>query len=117
MATDREVTAPLDVAALRAGWAAKGEERPRLHARLSVGAHTDMGRVRENNEDKFEYLEPDEPAVLAREGRFYAVADGLGGPQAGQIASGPALQSVLRADYASRSAESAEALKRRVWGD
>src|SRR2546427_399971 len=40
MASEREVTAPLDVAALRVGWAAKGEERPRLHVRLSVGALT-----------------------------------------------------------------------------
>src|SRR5689334_1339745 len=83
MAGDREITAPLDVASLRAGWTAKGEERPRLHARLSLGARTDMGRVRENNEDKFDFLEPDEPAVLARKGRFYAIADGMGGHQAG----------------------------------
>ena len=38
MSDDREVTAPLDAAALRAGWAAKGMEQPRWHARLVVGA-------------------------------------------------------------------------------
>jgi serine/threonine protein phosphatase PrpC len=110
MATEREVTAPLDVAALRAGWAAKGEERPRLHARLCVGARTDMGRVRENNEDKFDFLEPDEPAVLATKGRFYAVADGMGGHQAGQIASELALKTVFRSYYSSRRADMGEAL-------
>src|SRR5712691_8033241 len=103
MASEREVTAPLDADALRAGWAAKGEERPRLHARLAVGAHTDMGRVRENNEDKFDYLEPEEPAVLATRGRFYAVADGMGGHQAGQIASELALKTVFRAYYTDRT--------------
>src|SRR5947208_9311359 len=114
MATDREVTAPLDVAALRAGWAGKGEERPRRHVRLSVGARTDMGRVRENNEDKFDFLEPDEPAVLATRGRFYAVADGMGGHQAGQIASELALKTVFRAYYSSRAADVSEALKEAI---
>jgi protein phosphatase len=114
MSTDREVTAPLDVAALRAGWAAKGEERPRLHARLSIGARTDMGRVRENNEDKYDILEPDEPAVLATRGRFYAVADGMGGAQAGQIASELALKTVFSAFYASRVPDVGEALKEAV---
>src|SRR5439155_5899190 len=108
MATDREVTAPLDVAALRAGWAAKGEERPRRHVRLSVGARTDMGRVRENNEDKFDFLEPDEPSVLATKGRFYAVADGMGGHQAGQIASELALKTVFRAYYADAGGQGAD---------
>lgn len=112
--SDREITAPLDSAALRAGWAAKGEERPRLHARLAVGARTDMGRVRENNEDKFEFLEPDEPAVLATKGRFYAVADGMGGHQAGQIASELALKTVFRGYYADRSTDVEGSLSRAV---
>jgi PPM family protein phosphatase len=114
MGSDREVTAPLDVDALRAGWAAKGEERPRLHARLAIGARTDMGRVRENNEDKFDFLEPDEPAVLATKGRFYAVADGMGGHQAGQIASELALKTVFRAYYADRTPDVGESLQRAV---
>src|SRR3954447_2574849 len=114
MATDREITAPLDVATLRAGWAAKGEARPRLHARLGVGARTDMGRVRENNEDKIDILEPDEPSVLATKGRFYAVADGMGGAQAGQIASELALKTVFRSYYASRTSDVGEALKEAV---
>jgi len=114
MAGEREITAPLDLAALRAGWAAKGEERPRLHARLGVGARTDMGRVRENNEDKIDILEPDEPSVLATKGRFYAVADGMGGAQAGQIASELALKTVFRSYYASRTSDVGEALKEAV---
>src|SRR5437762_1512353 len=114
MRGDREITAPLDVEALRAGWAAKGEARPRLHARLALGARTDMGRVRENNEDKFDFLEPDEPAVLATKGRFYAVADGMGGHQAGQIASELALKSVIRSYYGDRSPEIGDSLRHAV---
>src|SRR6266581_5384099 len=114
ISSDREITAPLDVAALRAGWAAKGEERPRMHARLCIGARTDMGRVRENNEDKFDILEPDEPAVLATRGRFYAVADGMGGHQAGQIASELALKTVFRAYYSSRTVNVGASLSQAV---
>src|SRR5438876_4931905 len=114
ISSDREITAPLDVEALRAGWAAKGEERPRLHARLALGARTDMGRVRENNEDKFEFLEPDEPAVLARKGRFYAVADGMGGHSAGQIASELALTTTIRTYYGDQDSDVDASLRRAV---
>src|SRR5712691_477429 len=100
---EREITAPLEVETRRAGWETKGEQRPRLHARLVIGARTDMGRVRENNEDKFDFMEPDEAAVLATKGRFYAVADGMGGHQAGQIASELALKTVFRAYYTDRT--------------
>jgi protein phosphatase len=100
MADEREITAPLEVEELQAGWERKGEERPRQFAVLQMGAKTDLGRVRENNEDKFDCLEPDEPAVLARKGRFYAVADGMGGHSAGQIASELALTTAIRTYYA-----------------
>jgi PPM family protein phosphatase len=112
MADDREITAPLEVEELQAGWARKGEERPRVFAILQMGAKTDLGRVRENNEDKFDFLEPDEPAVLARKGRFYAVADGMGGHSAGQIASELALTTTLRTYYADPDTDIEASLQR-----
>ncbi|MDH7571714.1 MAG: Stp1/IreP family PP2C-type Ser/Thr phosphatase [Armatimonadota bacterium] len=93
---EREITAPLDVQSLRQGWERLEARVPRWHVRLTVGAKSDLGRVRENNEDKFDILEPEDPAVLAARGRFYAVADGMGGHAAGQIAAELALKSVIR---------------------
>lgn len=56
-------------------------------AKVSIGAKTDLGRVRENNEDKFEFLIPSDEAVLASRGQVFVVCDGMGGHAAGQIAS------------------------------
>jgi protein phosphatase len=114
MSEEQEKTAPFDTEALRAGWASRSEERPQYHTWVSVGAKTDLGRVRENNEDKFEYLEPEEPSVLARKGRVFAVADGMGGHSSGQIAAEIALNGFIRYYYADISADVAEALRRAV---
>ena len=52
---------------------------------LQAGAATDVGRVRQINEDRF----------LADE-RLFAVADGVGGHQAGEVASQTAVETLLR---------------------
>ncbi len=59
----------------------------RVRTRVTVAAKTDLGRVRENNEDKFEFYIPDDEGVLARRGQVFVVCDGMGGHAAGQIAS------------------------------
>lgn len=99
MSDDQEKTAPLETARLEEGWAAKSSARPRSYAWLVVGAKTDLGQVRENNEDKFDFIEPDEPSVLATKGRVFAVADGMGGHSAGQIAAELALSIFVRSYY------------------
>ena len=53
---------------------------------LNAGAATDVGRVRQINEDRF----------LADE-RLFAVADGVGGHQAGEVASQTSVETLLRA--------------------
>jgi PPM family protein phosphatase len=56
-------------------------------AKVSIGSKTDLGRVRENNEDKFEFYIPSDEAVLASRGQVFVVCDGMGGHAAGQFAS------------------------------
>src|SRR2546423_7177561 len=59
----------------------------RFRPKVSVACKTDLGRVRENNEDKFEFYIPEDDATLAARGHVYLVCDGMGGHAAGQIAS------------------------------
>jgi len=55
--------------------------------KVTIGVKTDIGRRRENNEDKFEYFLPETDSVLAARGQVFLVCDGMGGHAAGQIAS------------------------------
>jgi PPM family protein phosphatase len=59
----------------------------RVRPRFTVACKTDLGRVRENNEDKYEFFAPEDPVVLASRGSVFVVCDGMGGAEAGQIAS------------------------------
>jgi len=59
----------------------------KVRVRVSLGAKTDLGRVREHNEDKLEFFIPEDEAVLASRGSIFLVCDGMGGHAAGQIAS------------------------------
>ena len=54
---------------------------------MRVGAKTDIGKVREVNEDSYGY-----------HGRLFVLADGMGGHEAGEIASAIAVETVLAAD-------------------
>lgn len=108
-----ETTARLNLDDLREGWAELGRT-PRVLARIKMGAKTDLGRVRENNEDKFDFYEPEDLAVLATKGAFYAVADGMGGHSAGQIACEMALKTVIREYYASPTSDIEASLRQAV---
>jgi len=59
----------------------------RVRPRVTVACKTDLGRVRENNEDKFEYFVPEDDSAIAARGLVFLVCDGMGGHAAGQIAS------------------------------
>ena len=59
----------------------------RVRPKLSFGAKTDMGRVRENNEDKHEFYVAESDREIAAKGHIFVVCDGMGGHEAGQCAS------------------------------
>lgn len=73
---------------------------------VTVACKTDLGRVRENNEDKFEYFIPEDDATLATRGMVFVVCDGMGGHAAGQIASELTAKTFIDV-YLNHSAESA----------
>ncbi len=106
----QEPTAKFDRAELVRGWREYEPVIPRCVPVVKFAAKTDMGQVRENNEDKFEFYEPEAPGILAARGCFYAVADGIGGAQAGQIASETMLKKLIANYYDSAAPDLVNAL-------
>jgi len=109
-ADDQESTAKFERDELVRGWRAYEARQPRVVPVLKYAAKTDMGQVRENNEDKFDFYEPDDTAVLAARGSLFAVGDGIGGAQAGQIASEMMLKLLISTYYDNGSDDVREAL-------
>jgi serine/threonine protein phosphatase PrpC len=67
---------------------------------LSVAKLTDVGRARPHNEDYVDYRIPPDPQQLARRGSIFLVADGMGGHQAGEVASRGAVEAVMESYFA-----------------
>jgi serine/threonine protein phosphatase PrpC len=66
---------------------------------VAASVQTDVGRVREINEDSGRFSRPSDPATLASKGVLLVVADGMGGHSAGEVASGMAVELVPRYYY------------------
>ena len=64
-----------------------------------AGMLSDVGCVRELNEDSATYIQPEDPEVLAAKGFLIIVADGMGGHSAGEVASRLAVEVIARAYY------------------
>lgn len=107
---DREITAKFSRGDLVRGWRLREPRTPRVIPIIKVGVKTDLGRIRENNEDKSDFYEPEDLTLLAARGSLYAVADGMGGHAAGQIASEMALKNVISSYYDSETDDIPNAL-------
>ena len=71
---------------------------------LDVGSSTHPGKVRSINEDSL-LIEPLDGQDVARWGLFLVVADGMGGHEAGEVASELAVRTARDAYYASGATE------------
>lgn len=86
------------------GFQARGHEAAATAARYSpqpTGMDieftqlSDLGRVREGNEDYLGYLQPSSPEEVRAHGWLFALADGVGGHDFGEVASRTAVEALL----------------------
>ena len=67
--------------------------------RVDASWCSDKGAVRETNEDRATVVMPGDPAVLEEKGVLAVVADGMGGHEGGEIASGAVVEIVPEVYY------------------
>ncbi len=70
---------------------------------VSAAGLSTPGRVRDHNEDSHAVVSPEDPVLIGRKGHLLAVADGLGGLDAGEVASATAIRAVVETYYAPTS--------------
>jgi serine/threonine protein phosphatase PrpC len=71
---------------------------------------TDVGQARPHNEDYVEFFTPSDPEQLKSKGSLYLVADGMGGHQAGEVASKGAVELVIANYYGDKGQDAATSL-------
>ncbi len=78
-----------------------GGAQPMPSFEIVATVQTDVGCVREINEDSGRLVRPSDPALLSTKGTLVVVADGMGGHSAGEVASQMAADVVTRLYYES----------------
>ena len=69
--------------------------------RLRIAHLSDVGRARDHQEDTVGVFTPTDPSLLARKGQLLIIADGMGGHNAGEVASQTAVAEIQRSYFAS----------------
>lgn len=72
---------------------------------VDFGVHSDIGKVRDQNEDSHGYVAPANPAQARSHGWLFVLADGVGGHECGEIASRLAVDCLLEGFRESRAGE------------
>jgi serine/threonine protein phosphatase PrpC len=80
---------------------------------IEVYGLSDVGKVREDNQDAIRCCQPDDPAISFH-GHTVALADGMGGYEHGGLASATALEVFFDALYSSNSSQPMSKLKQAV---
>ncbi len=102
------------------GTAAPGRERSGVLPAIQLAAGpallhaaklVDVGRARDHQEDAAGIFVPTDPELLARKGCLYVVADGMGGHNAGEIASQTALAEIQHVYYSLPEQDTPTALR------
>ncbi len=71
---------------------------------VQAAAQSNKGSVRSNNEDAVGSAQPADPTERGRKGLLFAIADGMGGMNAGEVASATAITTLLDEYYAPSNA-------------
>jgi serine/threonine protein phosphatase PrpC len=81
---------------------------------LEFVERTDVGRVRDHNEDYLGYASPATPAQVRTHGWLFVLADGVGGHEKGEVASKTAVESMVAGFHNSKDGESHSAVLQRL---
>jgi serine/threonine protein phosphatase PrpC len=90
------------------------ENAQAVPVRIDVAKGTDVGRLRDHNEDCADAFSPADPAQRANKGQLFIVADGMGGHRAGEVASTSAVQTISREYYDDSDGDTPNSLVRAI---
>jgi len=98
-----------------ASWIANARKSASGHMLdLEFAVLSDVGRVRDHNEDYLGHTSPATPAQVRTHGWLFVLADGVGGHEKGEVASRLAVESMIGAFHNAKDGESHSAVLQRL---